>query len=162
MRAEQEERKEKPTERELRRFRKLYLELRGSYEESEIVRRLKGRGSIPVDIFSKNLSPLETVVKHLRDIGMSNKAIAGSLNRSDKTISQAYNSARRKHPQALGQRRPAHCIPIEALSDRRYSILESLAAYLKDTLKMKFVQIARELGRDQRTIWTVYSRAKKK
>lgn len=39
---------------------------------------------------------------------------------------------------------------------------ESLSKYLKDDLEMKFSEIAKLIGRDQRTIWTNYNNAKKK
>jgi hypothetical protein len=40
--------------------------------------------------------------------------------------------------------------------------MESVVFYMKNTLDMKYSEIAIELNRDQRTIWTVYNRAVKK
>ena len=53
-------------------------------------------------------------------------------------------------------------IPLKILQNRDVAILESIVAYLKDEKEMKYSEIARLLNRDQRTIWTVYNRVKKK
>jgi hypothetical protein len=42
------------------------------------------------------------------------------------------------------------------------SIFESLVGYMKDSLELSYHKIALLLNRDDRTIWTVYQRAKKK
>ena len=53
-------------------------------------------------------------------------------------------------------------IPASVLRDRRLSILESIVEYLHDHKNMRFSEISRLLGRDQRTIWTVYNRCRVK
>lgn len=53
-------------------------------------------------------------------------------------------------------------IPNSVLQDRALSVLESIVEYLKEEKNMRFHEIALALKRDDRTIWTVYSRAKKK
>jgi len=53
-------------------------------------------------------------------------------------------------------------IPVAILQDRNVAILESLAEYLHAEKNMKYSEIAILLNRDQRTIWTVCNRAKKK
>lgn len=53
-------------------------------------------------------------------------------------------------------------IPSSILRDRRLAPLESITEYLKDMQGMSFHEIAVLLNRDDRTIWTCYSRAKKK
>ena len=40
--------------------------------------------------------------------------------------------------------------------------MESVVFYMKDSLSMTYHEIAAALNRDDRTIWTVYNRAKKK
>jgi len=44
----------------------------------------------------------------------------------------------------------------------KLSVLEAIASYLKDELGLRFNEIARAMHRDQRNVWTVYSRAKRK
>ena len=53
-------------------------------------------------------------------------------------------------------------IPISIFDDRRVGVLESLVSYLRDNLTLKNSEIAKLLNRDDRTIWTVYNRVKKK
>ena len=53
-------------------------------------------------------------------------------------------------------------IPLDVLKNRDLGVLESITVYLKDKKNMKFSEIARSLDRDQRTIWTTYTKAKKK
>ena len=52
-------------------------------------------------------------------------------------------------------------IPLSIFKDKRLTVLESITIYLKEK-EMKFSEIAKLLERDQRNIWTIYSRAKKK
>lgn len=53
-------------------------------------------------------------------------------------------------------------IPTSVFRDRTLKVLESLVEYLKESEGLTYHQIAKLLNRDDRTIWTVYQRAKKK
>jgi hypothetical protein len=53
-------------------------------------------------------------------------------------------------------------IPSDIFRDRTLAPLESISEYLKDQHGMSFHEIAVLLNRDDRTIWTCYTRAKKK
>jgi hypothetical protein len=53
-------------------------------------------------------------------------------------------------------------IPSDIFRDRSISVLEAMVEYLKDELNLSFHEIAKMLNRDDRTVWTCYSRAKKK
>ncbi len=53
-------------------------------------------------------------------------------------------------------------IPNFIFQDRTLSVLEVIVEYLKEEKNMSFHEIALALKRDDRTIWTVYSRARKK
>lgn len=52
-------------------------------------------------------------------------------------------------------------IPSDIFRDRSLSVLEVLVEHLKDK-GMSFHEIAELINRDDRTIWTVYNRARKK
>ena len=55
--------------------------------------------NIPCSIFTKKLSSLETISKYLKEnLKLSYKEIADLINRSEKTIWQAYKSTNKKHP----------------------------------------------------------------
>ena len=53
-------------------------------------------------------------------------------------------------------------IPSFIFKDRSVAVLESLVEYLKDVKKLSYHEIALMLNRNDRTIWTVYRRAKLK
>ncbi|MEM4268387.1 MAG: sigma factor-like helix-turn-helix DNA-binding protein [Candidatus Woesearchaeota archaeon] len=53
-------------------------------------------------------------------------------------------------------------IPVEIFKDRGVAVLESLVEYLKDTYGLSYAEIGRLLNRNERTVWTVYRRAKEK
>jgi DNA-binding transcriptional MerR regulator len=53
-------------------------------------------------------------------------------------------------------------IPSSIFKDRDLAPLEAITEHLKDDLGMSFHEIAVLLNRNDRTIWTCYSRAKKK
>lgn len=53
-------------------------------------------------------------------------------------------------------------IPTFLFKDRSVAVLEALVEYLKDHKGLTFHEIALLLNRNDRTIWTVYRRAKLK
>ncbi|MCX6707807.1 MAG: hypothetical protein NT001_06775, partial [Candidatus Woesearchaeota archaeon] len=53
-------------------------------------------------------------------------------------------------------------IPSMIFRDRTVKVLEAMVEYMKNELGLTYHDIAKLLNRDDRTIWTVYSRAKKK
>ncbi len=53
-------------------------------------------------------------------------------------------------------------IPSNIFQDRSLSVLEIMVEYLKEQKGLSYHEIAILLNRDDRTIWTVYSRVKKK
>lgn len=117
---------------------------------------------IPISIFKTNLAPLESLVKYLKEnLNLSYKKISVLLNRSNKTIYSSYNFTLKKKSEKFVIKKSEYLIPISIFSDRKFSILESLVQYLKSQ-QFSFKQISDLLQKDYRTIWTCYSRAKKK
>ena len=53
-------------------------------------------------------------------------------------------------------------IPSYIFKDRSLSVLEAIVKYLKEERMLSYHEIAVLLKRNDRTIWTVYSRVKKK
>jgi Mn-dependent DtxR family transcriptional regulator len=53
-------------------------------------------------------------------------------------------------------------LPSSIFRDRDLSVLEAIAEYLKDKKNLRYSEIAKLLNRDDRTIWTAYTRAKEK
>lgn len=53
-------------------------------------------------------------------------------------------------------------VPTSIFTDRILSPLEAVVEYLKERHNFSFREISIILNRDERNIWTVYNRAKKK
>jgi predicted DNA-binding protein (UPF0251 family) len=133
-------------------------------EKRDILELLKERQelSIPLGIFaSRDLGILEAVVKCLKeDRKKTITEIAKAMKRDKRTIWSTYDAAKEKVPGRLSV--DGDLVPVSLFSNRGLGALESLAVYLHTEKALKYSQIARILHRDQRTIWTVCSRAKKK
>jgi hypothetical protein len=113
---------------------------------------------LPILLFQNNLTPLQNIVKYLREnMSLKNSRIAVLLNRDPKTIWVVYENVKKKKTLIIDDSDIQ--VPLSIFRNRRFSVFESLVCFLKG-LDMKYSEIARLLRRDQRTIWTVYSRAK--
>ena len=124
-----------------------------------------GSGDIflPVHIFRNEASSLESISKYLKDaLGLKYCEIADILNRDDRTIWGAYSGSKQKIKDSLSVSDASVKVPVSIFKDRSLSVLEALAEYMKDQLNMRYCKIAMLLNKDQRTIWTVYKRAKRK
>jgi hypothetical protein len=117
---------------------------------------------LPAEIFSfRKLSCLEAAVKYLKENkGKKLTEIGQTLNRDSRTAWNTYRNAKRKMAEELAISSSRISIPCSALRDRRYSLLESICSYLKETAMLSNKQIAELLSRDNRTIWTVCNRSK--
>ena len=127
-------------------------------------KRVLTKDSLPISIFDNNeLSCLETIVKYLKEeFKLRFHEIALLLNRNDRTIWTTYKIACKKRKEKLPVKESELVIPASIFTDRKFSVLESIVAYLKDSFGMRYSQIATLLNRDERNIWTIYSRAMKK
>ncbi len=144
-------------------FRLLYQELSQKYGQDPLKFLNTHEVYIPVSIFLKELSGLELLVKFLREnLSYSNKDIALLLNRSEKTISQAYIQGQKKYPFPLTYKKQSLLVPLSVFRERKLSILETLVTYLKQHFDLTYAEIAQLLQRDQRTIWTVFKRGEVK
>ncbi|HII17706.1 TPA: hypothetical protein HA361_07390 [Candidatus Woesearchaeota archaeon] len=119
--------------------------------------------TIPISIFANgSLSALEAIVKYLKEEQrLDYRTIAELLGRNYGPIAITCRNAKRKHPERLNTGAEEK-VPLSIFRNVKLSILESLATYLKDSLHLNYHQIALALNRDDRTIWTVCSRARKK
>ena len=120
--------------------------------------------SIPISVFdNKELSSLETICKYLKENqNLTYHEIAVLLNRNDRTIWTTYNNSKKKLPVLFVLAKSEYYLPISIFKERKLSVLETIAVYLKDSQNLTLHQIAVLLNRNDRTIWTVYNRGKKK
>jgi len=115
--------------------------------------------SIPLSII-KNNSSLEAIVLYLKDVSkMRYSQIAQLLNRDQRTIWVTYANAKKKAMHLELGDDIQLSIPASIFTSRNFSILESIVFYLKIDHALTFNQISELLGKNYRTIWTVYRRA---
>jgi len=136
---------------------------RYSLGEKEILNIMTGRDkSIPISIFSKQLGGLEAVSKYMKEnLGMHYSEIAREVGRDERTIWTSYKKAKIKQKEAFKEDKEGISIPISVLKNKELTIFESVISYLRDKV-VKYSEIAKLLNRDQRNIWTIYSRTVKK
>ena len=137
-----------------------------SVDEKQIIEILDGTRKlrnplVPLSVFNRKISSLETVVKYLKEnLGYRFLDIAKILNRSYSTIILTYKNSVKKFPKKLVVKELQNSFPVSGLRDRNYSVLESIVKFLKK--KFTLTEISLLLKRDVRTIWTVNERVKKK
>lgn len=127
--------------------------------------QVKEQVKVPIAVFNNDyLSSLENIVKYLREnLLLSFKQIAELTNRNPIALAVTYRNARKKLAEkfVVTEISP-YSIPVSILKDRNLSVLENVVSYIKDTFGLTYHKVAVLLNRNDRTIWTVYQRAKKK
>ncbi len=148
----------------LEKLKELVLEFEDKYKLSfddlkELVKEL----SFPSAILNRKLTILESVVKYLKEEkNLSLHKISEVIGRDERNIWNIYNNAGKKYSKRFVIKKVKFWIPVSILADSKLSALESVVAYLKKEFSLDNNEIGKLLERDYRTIWTVYSRAKKK
>jgi len=118
---------------------------------------------IPLSIFTNDgLGGLEAITKYLKEnLKMKYSEIAKELKRDQRTIWSSYNKATKKRKEKFEIKDDSKLIPMGIFSDDKLTVLENVIIYLKNQ-GMKYSAIGEILNRDQRNVWTTYSRAIKK
>ncbi len=135
---------------------------RAKYDLSaeEVFGLLEGEDKLPVSIFNDKLSPLETVVKFLREnMDKSFKEIAGLLDKEVSSCWLAYRNSKRKYPRSYSYSYSKYDIPFDALKSGS-SLLGAIVVFIKDNFEISYHDIGELLHRNEKTIWTVYNRTK--
>lgn len=134
----------------------LFIEIEETLTRKEVL--------MPISIYNnKELSTLETSCKYLKEeLNLTYHKIGELLNRDERTIWVTYQNAKRKRQKSVVVRPTNVVVPASVLKNRALSILESLVTYLRDKFNLRFSEIAILLNRDERNIWTVHNRARKK
>jgi len=122
---------------------------------------------VPVTVlFDREVSCFEAIIEYLKEErNLSYRQIAMLTNRNDRTIWTVYNRAKKKRQGAARVyelKKRMLRVPASIFTDRNVSVLETISEYLKDQRNMTYAEIAKVTNRDDRTIWTVYNRAKSK
>ncbi|MFH1505725.1 MAG: hypothetical protein ABIE94_01915 [archaeon] len=116
---------------------------------------------VPVSIFRNDISPLRSLVKYLREnVKLSLSRIAKLLARDPRTIWTTYAAVKQMAP--LKPIPTPYSIPVARFEKIELSVLETIVHHLREEMGLRNVDIARILGKDQKTVWTAYDRAVKK
>ena len=120
--------------------------------------------SIPISLFRHvQLSAFELIVTYLRNnLNLRLSEIANLTARNPQAVYITLRNAKSKFQQDLVVQYSEYDIPLQIIADRNYSILETIVAYLVEKKGLSLAEISKLLYRDNRTIWTIYDRYKKK
>lgn len=145
-------------------IKRLLDELERDYKiDKKDILELTEEIKIPISLFRAGLSSLELIVKYLiENKGLAISSVTRLTMRSKQSIWQAYNNSKKKHPGKFREESSPYDFPVSIIANRKYSVLESIVKFLRDKSSLSYAQIAGLLSRDQRTVWTVYNRTKKK
>lgn len=117
---------------------------------------------VPISIFSNRLAPAEALIKYLKETYELNyHDISVLINRNERSIWATYQRAVKKMPSNFEISEDIF-IPVSIFQDNKFSILECVISYLKDTKQMKNSKIAVLLNKNPNNIWTIYNRKKTK
>ncbi|MBI1969079.1 hypothetical protein HYS48_00155 [Candidatus Woesearchaeota archaeon] len=121
---------------------------------------------IPLSIFTKDTKDLgatEIVVKYLREhLEFSFSQIAEHLRKSERNVRTSYTHAKQKQVGTIQVEESDFFLPLANLQDSKFTVIEHLVVHLREHYQLRFSEIARLLERNERTIWTVYARARRK
>ena len=118
---------------------------------------------LPVEIFNEKLTPLQSIVKYLKENqNLSLHEIGNILSRDEKNIWHIYDKAKKIIGENFSIKLSKNNIPISIFRDEKLSSQEALISYMRDELFLSYHQIGELLHRHSRTIWTVYQRARVK
>lgn len=133
-------------------------------EKKEVLDHLQHKTEgLPISIFRSGVSGLEAIVVYLKDVkGLSIAEVSELLHRKKSTLYTTYQKAKQKLESELDASDTTILIPYTTFADRKFAVLESLVAYLKDEQKLSFVKISTLLNKKYSTVRTVYVRYKKK
>ena len=117
---------------------------------------------IPLSVFSSKLGPLQALVKYLKEeLNLRYNKIASLLNRDNKVIWVSYKEAKKKLAERFKLKDEPYFIPVSVFGNIKLSILENLVCYMKEK-GISHTKISKLLNRKTSTVFTAYSRAKKK
>ncbi|MBR9692477.1 hypothetical protein GOV07_00950 [Candidatus Woesearchaeota archaeon] len=117
---------------------------------------------VPVTVFTTTLSPLEAIIKFLKEErGMKYSVISRLLARDQRCIRITYLRAAKKAPVRFKPAASRTMFPLALLRDRSLSPAEQVTRFLRGE-GLRYCDIARLLGKDDRTIWTLARRSEEK
>ncbi len=118
---------------------------------------------VPINIFTDSISPLEAIVKFLKENkGLKLVDIAKLTGRDQRAIGVTYRAAVKKMPEQYVIDEVRYTVPANMLQDKKLSVAEHVVKQLKEAYQLNYHEVAVLIKRDDRTVWTLYKRAIKK
>lgn len=115
---------------------------------------------IPSSVFQSELSPMESIVKYLRENqGMSFSEMQPLLKRDQRVLAITYKRSKNKYSADLDT--AGFRIPLMIINDE-LSVMESIVYFLKTNVRMSYSDIGTSLGKNYHTVRTSYLRAIRK
>ena len=145
--------------------KELLLPIKKKYKINlnELLAIIKEQVFFPVSVLNKKLTILESVVKYLKEEKeFSLRKISEVIGRDERNIWHIYNRTKKKYPKGFVINKTGFWVPVNIFSNTKLSALEAIVSYLKEEFSLTYHEIALMLKRDERTIWAVYQRARKK
>lgn len=128
----------------------------------QLMKNIETEHKIPVALFSRELGGLEAVTKYMKEnLNMRYKEIADTLSRDERTIWTAYRKSIEKEKRPIMIKEKTIEIPLSIFKKGNLTVLEAVITYLVKK-GLRFKDVADLIDRDQRNVWTLYSRAIKK
>lgn len=122
--------------------------------QRELAQAVTGGAAVPATALKTGLSPLRSVVTYLCQEGMRLGDVAKTLHRSYRAVWGARCDER------VEAEETEHYLPLSIFSEK-HSVLEAAVQHLRKQ-GLRFSEIARLLGKDPRTVWTAWNRARQK
>lgn len=139
-----------------------FMKEKHGIDTEELARMIHKQDKIPVTIFNKKLSSFEAIVKYMKEnFNMNYSEIAGVLHKNPGTIGVIYRNTKKKMGENFEKCPSNTVIPFSAFYPE-LTIFESVVYHLKHDYNLNYRKIAQLLNRNERTVWTVYQRGKKK
>ena len=113
---------------------------------------------IPVSIFTPKLTPLESIVKFLKEEKkMSFHEISLILKRNERNLWHTYSNAKKKFSSKFKIVNSDLQIPLDIFSNK-VPPMKTIVKYLYEKESLSYHNIGKLLKKNERTIWTSYNR----
>ncbi len=128
----------------------------------EYLEKKQEQDLVPVSIFARSLTPFEALCKYCVDyLGLGYSELGRALKKDRQVIWTTYRRASKKMPGKFSYGSDIK-IPLKKFVSDDLSIFELLVQHLKEAEGLSYSEIAAILDKSPKTIWTIYSRVRKK
>jgi len=139
-----------------------FMKEKHNIDIEDISRIIHKNDKLPITIFNKKLSSYESIVKYMKEnLNFTSKQVSEILNKNQGSVSNTYRNSKIKHPETFKTNISSISIPFSAFY-KELTTFESVVYHLKENHNLNYRKVASLLERNERTIWTIYQKAKNK